>query len=607
MLPYLRILYLIDIKEIYFNNIFSYGGDNVLKVRDKVTQLVGRNGAGKSSIPTILEEALYNKNSRGIKKSDIFNRNIDSKYYSIQVNFDVDADQYTLNKDVSTKTELKLRKNGIDISGHTPTQTYKTLESILGLDFNTFTKLVYQSMSSSLDFINATDANRKKFLISLLGLERYVEAEKSVKVAVVDAKKELANIQGSVTTINTWLASNGNIPEAGITSVVPTLDESLEIDLVARSAEVANLGLHNTIANDNLASKIALNSLTEVENPNIVVDQDKIDRVTKSLSKLEQDKAIKDSEKSKLEKIKGKCPTCGSEVDISETTKILSEVVKDLKIINDSIGNLLSTKTTLISDKAKFTKYSVYLEKFNKLTDSYDSTKPTSILDVSTVNTTITKLKSAISQQKLEIKKAVDLNSRITNFNATLEYRHEQLNKFMLELDEKTNKLDKIQDVVNKLDVIASAFGTKGLIAFKIESMVKVFEKLINDYLQVLADGRFTLEFIVEDTKLSLKLYDNGATIDVKSLSSGEFNRVNTATLLAVRKMMTSISKVDINILFLDEVVSVLDESGKDTLIEVLLKEKNLNSVVVSHGYTHPLAAKIVVEKINNVSELIYE
>lgn len=607
MLPYLRILYLINIKEIYFNNIFSYGGDNVLKVRDKVTQLVGRNGAGKSSIPTILEEALYNKNSRGIKKSDIFNRNIDSKYYSIQVNFDVDADQYTLNKDVSTKTELKLRKNGIDISGHTPTQTYKTLESILGLDFNTFTKLVYQSMSSSLDFINATDANRKKFLISLLGLERYVEAEKSVKVAVVDAKKELANIQGSVTTINTWLASNGNIPEAGITSVVPTLDESLEIDLVARSAEVANLGLHNTIANDNLASKIALNSLTEVENPNIVVDQDKIDRVTKSLSKLEQDKAIKDSEKSKLEKIKGKCPTCGSEVDISETTKILSEVVKDLKIINDSIGNLLSTKTTLISDKAKFTKYSVYLEKFNKLTDSYDSTKPTSILDVSTVNTTITKLKSAISQQKLEIKKAVDLNSRITNFNATLEYRHEQLNKFMLELDEKTNKLDKIQDVVNKLDVIASAFGTKGLIAFKIESMVKVFEKLINDYLQVLADGRFTLEFIVEDTKLSLKLYDNGATIDVKSLSSGEFNRVNTATLLAVRKMMTSISKVDINILFLDEVVSVLDESGKDTLIEVLLKEKNLNSVVVSHGYTHPLAAKIVVEKINNVSELIYE
>ena len=51
-----------------------------------VTQLVGTNGAGKSSIPLILEEVLFNKNSKGIKKADIANR-INNKGYEITLEF----------------------------------------------------------------------------------------------------------------------------------------------------------------------------------------------------------------------------------------------------------------------------------------------------------------------------------------------------------------------------------------------------------------------------------------------------------------------------------------------------------------------------------------
>ena len=50
---------------------------------------------------------------------------------------------------------------------------------------------------------------------------------------------------------------------------------------------------------------------------------------------------------------------------------------------------------------------------------------------------------------------------------------------------------------------------------------------------------------------------------------------------------MSSISKSKINILFLDEVINVLDESGREKLVEVLLQE-DLNTYVVSHGWTHP-------------------
>jgi recombinational DNA repair ATPase RecF len=55
-------------------------------------------------------------------------------------------------------------------------------------------------------------------------------------------------------------------------------------------------------------------------------------------------------------------------------------------------------------------------------------------------------------------------------------------------------------------------------------------------------------------------------------------------------------SKNNLNVLFLDEVVSVLDDQGKERLVEVLLKE-NLNTFIVSHNWSHPLLEKLEVVK----------
>ena len=101
-----------------------------------------------------------------------------------------------------------------------------------------------------------------------------------------------------------------------------------------------------------------------------------------------------------------------------------------------------------------------------------------------------------------------------------------------------------------------------------------------------------------------MQITDNGNIVDILALSSGELARVNTATLIAIRKLMSSISKSRINILFLDEVINVLDETGREKLVEVLLGEENLNTYVVSHGWTHPLLEKIEVVKRENVSAL---
>ena len=53
-----------------------------------------------------------------------------------------------------------------------------------------------------------------------------------------------------------------------------------------------------------------------------------------------------------------------------------------------------------------------------------------------------------------------------------------------------------------------------------------------------------------------------------------------------------------------DEFNQALDEQGKEKVVEVLLKEENLNTYLVSHGWTHPLLEKIEIIKEENISYL---
>ena len=166
---------MITLRTLKWDNCFSYGSGNELQLDDNtVTQILGTNGMGKSSIPLIIEEALYNKNSKGIKKADIPNRYVNNGY-NIYLSFTKDEDRYEITVNRKTSIKVKLEKNSTDISSHTATNTYKTLQEVLGVDFKTFSQLVYQNTNASLQFLTATDANRKKFLIDLLHLEGYVE------------------------------------------------------------------------------------------------------------------------------------------------------------------------------------------------------------------------------------------------------------------------------------------------------------------------------------------------------------------------------------------------------------------------------------------------
>ena len=233
-----------------------------------------------------------------------------------------------------------------------------------------------------------------------------------------------------------------------------------------------------------------------------------------------------------------------------------------------------------------------------------DQTLSSDLLDGEQLERSIEELRAKLNETSKKLKETIDENSRRQKHNTRIQVIEEQTAEFERELEGIEKELSEQEKISTNLEVLKRAFSTNGLIAYKLENLVKEFEDLTNEYLAELSDGRFNINFVVENDKLNVSLSDNGNNVDILALSSGELARVNTATLISIRKLMSSISKSRINVLFLDEVINVLDEMGREKLVEVLLSEEGLNTYIVSHGWTHPLLEKVEVIKEDNISRL---
>jgi len=559
---------------------------------------------GKSSIPLIIEEALYNKNSKGIKKADIPNRYLKDGY-KIHLEFTKDTDSYSIDIIRKTSAKVILQKNGEDISSHTATNTYKTVQEIVGVDFKTFSQLVYQNTNASLQFLTATDTNRKKFLIELLQLERYVELFDLFKSASRDLSSAVTFEEAKVATIEKWLHDN----KLTDSSILPMLDlevntEEDEKELQHLTTEIANISEINKKISKNNNFKDLLKSINLAEAQSIdVAFKQSYDTDQSEVGSLKAVVAGSQRAIQKLGKLEDVCPTCEQSIDSYFKQRLLDEEHERVRGASRKIKNL-ENRIEEIKESNKQFEYKERTEReWNEVYRSIDDSLPVDSLDKAELDRRLRRVRVQLEDARAQLAKVSKENESRTKRNTRIQVIEEQSAEFSAQLDECLAELKTLMDLFSNLEVLKKAFSTNGLVAYKIENLVKELEELTNHYLAELSDGRFTLGFVVSNDKLNVQITDNGNVVDILALSSGELARVNTATLIAIRKLMSSISKSRINVLFLDEVINVLDETGREKMVEVLLEE-DLNTYIVSHGWTHPLLSKVEVVKCDNVSKL---
>jgi len=595
----------ITLKKLQWSNCFSYGPDNEIDLDDTtVTQIIGTNGMGKSSIPLIIEEALYNKNSKGIKKADIPNRYINDGY-SITLSFTKDEDRYEIDITRKSTIKVKLLKNGTDISSHTATNTYKSIQELIGVDFKTFSQIVYQNTNASLQFLTATDTNRKKFLIDLLHLDNYVALFETFKSSARTSALEIAKLTGEVEMVEKWLDSN----DLKDTTILPMLDLEIETDedekqLRSLSLELLNISEKNKKISTNNTYKDLLSKINIDEVQRLPpLQRQSYDTLQAEVGELRATQSFLTKEIDKLEATPDVCSSCGQKIPKDSFEDLLESHATALGTTKQKLRSATALVKEIKENNEELDRREKLESEWRELYRSIDNSLPSEIIEKEDLQEQISDVSLRIDKAKKKIDEIMKENEKRTLSNNRISIIQAQRDSFVEKLNDASEKLSEVETLNSNLEVLKKAFSTNGLIAYKIENLVKELEELTNTYLAELSDGRFTLEFIVVNDKLNVQVTDNENVVDILALSSGELARVNTATLLAIRKLMSSISKSRLNVLFLDEVTNVLDDAGREKLVEVLLKEE-LNTYVVSHGWTHPLLEKVEVVKKGNVSSL---
>lgn len=600
---------MIILKTLKWSNCFSYGNNNILDLSSNIiVQLVGENGAGKSTIPLLLEEVLFNKNSKGVKKVDIVNRYNPKVGYKISLDFEVNNSSYSISVERKSSIKAALLKEGKDISSHTATNTFKSIEKVLGLDFKTFSQLVYQSTTSSLQFLTATDTNRKKFLIELLNLENYLELFDNFKSAHKDAANEVSEIRGSINTLKSWISSNPiKSTKKRELLEIPNTPEDIISERALIQAKLDNILEINNKININNQYKIQLSSIDSKELTKKIETPEDITELNAEFASLKALSSQANTTLKKLNKLGKTCPTCLQDINEKTTKELYNDQKNIIKKNSIRLEEIHNSITELKTQLREYIKHLKIIEKFEKFSNLVDVKLPNKTEDKTELETQITDLSNKISKKQSEIRDISSENNEIIKFNTELDYFIGQVKEFKLNISSLENSLKKVNEVYANLEVLKKAFSTNGLVAYKIENLVKDLEDLVNKYLAELSDGRFGLQFVISNDKLNVIISDEGNNIDILALSSGELARVNTSTLLAIRKLMNTLSKSKINVLFLDEVIGVLDDEGREKLIETLLKEHELNTFLVSHSWSHPLLTKAHVIKEDNISRLEWQ
>jgi DNA repair exonuclease SbcCD ATPase subunit len=603
------------LKKLEFSNMFSYGEKNSIALnKERISQLVAENGVGKTSISLAIQELLFNKNVKGLKKSDILNRYSKSKTWEGRIEFTVDEDEYVvISKRTGASTNVTLLKNGVDISEHKVLDTYKLISDIIGRDFETFSQLTYQSSTDSLEFLKATDTNRKKFLVNLFNLTRYLEIGDDLKVKISEREKDLNKLQGELKTIVDFITNNP-IPEKTIEKQLPIVDETLVVKISDLSNQLREQKtLCDKIDKNNLHIK-ELNSLSfdmtiskPIIDESIYQEQDKIKA---SINKIDANITKAKKQLSSLD-TSDHCYACKQPIDNSKSKELVDQLTSEISMLTterkECENTLNSINTTINEYNSALKIYTVNqqrIDRFSQLSQLIDNSLPTEYPNYTGISKQLKQLEEEYAWQKRELETTQKYNDSVKIRNAKIEGLKEQLLNFKARQMLLNDDILKVQDEIVNLGILRKAFSTSGIVAYKLENVTKQLEDSINYYLSTLSDGQFQVIFRLNSDKLNVIIVNNGIEVAIESLSGGEFSRVQTSVLLAVRNTLSNLGSKSINLLFLDEIMGVLDDSGKEKLFEVLNNETNLNVFLISHEYTHPLIPKIEIEKKNNISSI---
>src|ERR1700704_1586194 len=163
----------------------------------------GLNGSGKSGMVDALLWCLFGKTLRGYEHDEVIHRRKVDEGCLVKVRLTDGDELYTVTRSrrhSKLKTSLRLTHDnfGEDFSGPSEKETQAAIERTLRCSYKTFLQCVVFGQDRAYRFSSLTDAEQKKILDDVLGVERFADACAAARKQVSTTQEELASAERSL-------------------------------------------------------------------------------------------------------------------------------------------------------------------------------------------------------------------------------------------------------------------------------------------------------------------------------------------------------------------------------------------------------------------------
>ena len=182
--------------------------DTTIEFQKGVNVLVGIMGAGKSSVMDAISYALFGNfpalaHKRVSLGNVIMNRPAEETHAEVRLTFDADGSDYRVIRKVSAKqgSEARIEKDGNYLQAQSERVT-ETIEGILKLDYDTFSRAVYAEQNGLEYFLDLSKGERKRSIDEMLGLDHFSMAEENATSYINSIRSMIEGEENALTQID---------------------------------------------------------------------------------------------------------------------------------------------------------------------------------------------------------------------------------------------------------------------------------------------------------------------------------------------------------------------------------------------------------------------
>ena len=545
---------MITFQKIRWKNLLSTGNQfTEVDFREHHTNLiVGTNGAGKSTILDALTFALFNKPFRKINKGQLIN-STNERECVVEVEFSINSRDYFIRRGIKPNL-FDIEVNGVSLNKEADDRARQKIleETILKLNYKSFTQIVILGSSTFVPFMQLTGANRREVIEDLLDIRIFSAMNHIIKDELRDKRQQVKSLDLKKDNLSDKISMQkkfiGEIEKQGYDQIDSNKDK------------IKTLGIEND-------THIEMNELIKANIDDAIKQQNEVTDACEKLVKLNNlkgkisQKVASITKEHKFFTQNTVCPTCDQNIEEEFRVNRIADVQTKARELQKGFKDLETSIKTEQERERQFNQLSKEITKLNH--------------DISQNNTRISVNQKQIRGLEEEVQ---TITTQLKNRNT----EHEKLAEFKSNLKKTTEELIIRKEEIIYHDYAYSLLKDDGVKTKIIKKYLPFINQQVNRYLQMM---EFYINFKLDEEfseRIESPIHED---FSYASFSEGEKMRIDLALLFTWREVARVKNSVNTNLLIMDEVFdSSLDGIGTEEFLKIIrFIIKDANIFVISH------------------------